>query len=141
MLLLCFSLGNKQYKWATNRQQIYAKKSSWATKKRRIITHKVNKNKHLANKGKVITSQYKSFSKQFLKCPQYIQEATKEVITLLEKAKSLDEIKGIQKLTGFKFFYRIRIGQFRIGIKSEKPNVILIYVMERSQIYKVSPPF
>lgn len=33
----------------------------------------------------------------------------KKVITSLEKAKSIFEIKGIEKLTGFKFYYRVRI--------------------------------
>jgi mRNA interferase RelE/StbE len=82
----------------------------------------------------------KTFTKQFLRCPSHIQEAAKEIITVLEGAKSLNEIKDIKKLSVFKNYFRIRIGQYRIGLKEQKPKVILLCVIERSQIYKVFPP-
>ena len=47
------------------------------------------------------------------------QEVLLEIIRVIEQAKSassLDQINGIKKLKGFKEFYRIRIGDFRVGI-------------------------
>lgn len=82
----------------------------------------------------------KTFIKQYLRCPASVQESVKILITSLENAKSLNDIKDVEKLTGFKKYYRIRIGQYRIGVKQEKPKVFVICVMERSQIYKVFPP-
>jgi mRNA interferase RelE/StbE len=82
----------------------------------------------------------KTFKKQYLRCPTHVKEAVQAVISELEKAKSLQEIHNIKKLNGFKNFYRIRAGQYRIGVKEQKPSVFLLCVMERSQIYKVFPP-
>ena len=82
----------------------------------------------------------KTFTKQFLRCPANIQDSVKVLITSLEKANALNEIKDIKKLSGFKNFFRIRIGNYRVGLKEEKPEVFLLCVLERSQIYKVFPP-
>lgn len=82
----------------------------------------------------------KAFTKQFLRCPSHVQEAAKVFIVALQNAKSLRDIKDIEKLSGFKTYYRVRIGQYRIGLKEERPHVILMCVMERSQVYKVFPP-
>ena len=82
----------------------------------------------------------KTFTKQYLRCPGNVQESLKSFITALENAKSLREINDIKKLSGFTNYYRVRIGQYRVGMKEQKPKVILLAVMERSQIYKVFPP-
>ena len=82
----------------------------------------------------------KTFTKQFLRCPVNIQESVKELIDSLEKAKSLGEINEVKKLSGFKDYFRIRIGNYRVGIKDENPAVILLCYMVRSQIYKSFPP-
>ncbi len=82
----------------------------------------------------------KTFTKQFLLLPLNVQNAVKLLISTLDEAKSLSEINHVKKLSGFKNYYRIRIGQYRVGLKEEKPKVILICCMERSQIYKVFPP-
>ncbi|MEO8116230.1 MAG: type II toxin-antitoxin system RelE/ParE family toxin [Bacteroidota bacterium] len=81
----------------------------------------------------------KTFSKQFKKCPPHIQVMAKNVISSLDQAQSLKDLNNIKKLTGINDFYRIRISNYRIGFKQESPNVILICIMERSQIYKAFP--
>ena len=82
----------------------------------------------------------KTFAKQFERCPALVQEAGKRFITALEKSKSLKDIKDMKKLTGFKYYYGARIGQYRIGIKEQTPKILLVCIMERSQIYKIFPP-
>ncbi len=82
----------------------------------------------------------KTFTKQYLRCPGNVQASVRTLITALENAKSLNEINDCQKLSGFKNYFRIRIGQYRVGVKQEKPKVFLMCVLERSQIYKVFPP-
>jgi len=82
----------------------------------------------------------KTFAKQYERCPAHVQESAKSFITALEKAKNLKEIKDIKKLSGFKFFYHARIGQYRIGFKEQSPTILLVCILERSQIYKIFPP-
>ena len=82
----------------------------------------------------------KTFTKQYLRCPANVQSATRDLITALENAKSINEINDCKKLSGFKNYYRIRVGQYRVGLKQEKPRIFVFCVMERSQIYKFFPP-
>ncbi len=82
----------------------------------------------------------KTFTKQYLRCQKNVQEDARKVITALENVNSVYDIKNLEKLAGFKFYYRIRIGQYRIGIKEQNPKVYVICIMERSQIYKSFPP-
>lgn len=81
----------------------------------------------------------KTFAKQYERSPAHVKESVKRVITALDNAKSLKEIKDIKKLSGFEFYYRVRIGQYRIGLKEQTPKVFLFCVLERSQIYKIFP--
>lgn len=82
----------------------------------------------------------KTFTKQFKRCPKYVQEDVKDLIVSLSDAVSLNEISEVEKLTGFKKYFRIRIGQYRVGVKQEKPKIFIMCVLERSRIYKVFPP-
>lgn len=81
----------------------------------------------------------KTFTKHYIKCPEHVKEAARNFIDSLEKAVAIRDINDIKKLSGFKNYYRYRIGQYRIGFKEEKPKVILMCILERSQIYKVFP--
>lgn len=52
-----------------------------------------------------------------------VKKSTLKIIEQLERATSFSEISTIKKLTGFRSAYRIRIGDYRIGILVEG-NVI-----------------
>lgn len=82
----------------------------------------------------------KNFIKQLKNCPAYIQESTKAVLESLQSVKDLKEIPDVKKLEGYKIFYRIRIGDYRIGIKLIKPEIIILTILHRSSIYKKFPP-
>lgn len=82
----------------------------------------------------------KTFVKQLKYCPAYIQDATRSILTALEKAKDLSEIKDLKKLEGYKFYYRIRIGDYRIGMREQKPQIIVMCILHRGAIYKKFPP-
>lgn len=82
----------------------------------------------------------KSFAKTLKLTPKPIQQASREVIEKLSAAKSL-ETAGVdyKKLEGQKKgtnYYRIRIGDWRIGIEYIKPDVIMITILHRGTIYK-----
>lgn len=57
--------------------------------------------------------------------------------------KSLDKLKDAsvkKKLTGYKTFYRIRIGDYRIGIELEKTDTLrFIVIAHRKDIYTIFP--
>ena len=75
----------------------------------------------------------KTYIKQFAKCPNHIKEKCRELMSLLENEKSLQDIDNIKKLQGFKRnFYRIKIANYKMGIEEIKPKIIIITILERS---------
>jgi mRNA interferase RelE/StbE len=63
----------------------------------------------------------------------------KAVILDIESAVSLDEISNIKKLTAKGSFYRIRVGDYRIGIIAEGELVTFIRVLHRKEMYRNFP--
>ncbi len=63
-----------------------------------------------------------------------------DIIGETEKANSISEIPQIKKLSGFKEFYRIRIGSYRLGLElTNKDTVLFIIIAHRKDIYKIFP--
>jgi mRNA interferase RelE/StbE len=63
-----------------------------------------------------------------------------KIILDLEKSESIKEIANLKKLTGFKTYYRIRIGDYRLGFELIDSNTIRLIVMaHRKDIYKNYP--
>ena len=56
-----------------------------------------------------------------------------------EKAKSPGEISSIKILKGHKTAYRIRCGNYRVGIFIEKGEVLFTAIAHRKDIYKKFP--
>ena len=62
------------------------------------------------------------------------------VILELEHAKSIQEVKQIKKLTGYKNYYRIKLGEYRLGIESiNNDTVRVIIIAHRKEIYRFFP--
>ncbi len=81
----------------------------------------------------------KSFIKDFKKIPKHIQKRIEIIFEELIKAKSIKDIRNIKKIKGYTYYYRIRLGDYRIGLKYENGRVVLYRVLHRSQIYKYFP--
>ncbi len=85
------------------------------------------------------------FDKSFLKAidkltDKALKKKIEKVIIELEESDSLLKVKNIKKMEGFKSFYRIRVGDFRIGFELEKSTTIrLITIAHRKDIYKIFP--
>jgi mRNA interferase RelE/StbE len=62
-----------------------------------------------------------------------------KVIELLESANSLSEIQNLKKLKGHRSAFRIKLGDFRIGIFVEGNVVEMARIVHRKDIYKVFP--
>lgn len=84
------------------------------------------------------------FKKSFLKDLKKIknkslQNTVYEVIVQVESANNLNQIKNLKKLTGYEVHYRIRIGDYRIGLKFEDEVVYFVVFEHRKDIYKGFP--
>jgi mRNA interferase RelE/StbE len=85
------------------------------------------------------------YAKRFSKDLDSIQKESKTRKALLKEletikeAGSLGEIKGVKKIEGYQEFYRIRIGEYKLGIKIAKNTVELIRFLHRKDIYRRFP--
>lgn len=52
---------------------------------------------------------------------------------------SIHEIPGIKKLRGYNNHYRIRIGDYRIGLSTDGHKVIFVRFLHRKEIYRRFP--
>ncbi|MBS1590786.1 MAG: type II toxin-antitoxin system RelE/ParE family toxin [Bacteroidetes bacterium] len=82
----------------------------------------------------------KQFSKDVQKeLNKSLQLQLAEIIEVLQKANSLQEIANIKKLKGYKKAYRIKLDDFRIGFILEKNKIQLSRVLNRKEIYRFFP--
>ena len=81
----------------------------------------------------------KTFEKQLKLVPKYIRESAIAVLETLEKARNVTEIKDLKKLNGYTNYYRIRIGNYRMGLQIIDPKIIVVIILHRGTVYKVFP--
>lgn len=62
-----------------------------------------------------------------------------ETIEGLKEVESLDAVQGIKKIEGYEAYYRLRIGDYRFGIKSAGNTLELIRFLHRKDIYRRFP--
>lgn len=65
-----------------------------------------------------------------------------KILSIIEAAAASDTTQGIpnlKKLSGFKNCFRIRMGDYRIGVVVEGNKVIFAAFDHRSDIYKYFP--
>jgi len=60
-------------------------------------------------------------------------------IESFEKIDNIKSIKNIKKLKGSNRFYRIRIGDYRIGLELKNETIELVRFLHRKDIYKYFP--
>ena len=85
------------------------------------------------------------YAKRFSKDIDKIQKVPRTRKTLLnaiaaiKEAGSLSDLKGVKKIEGYQEYYRIRIGEYRLGIKIVENAVELIRFLHRKDIYRRFP--
>ena len=57
----------------------------------------------------------------------------------LEAASAITEVRGVVKMTGEGSYYRIRIGEYRLGIAVDGDEATLLRFLHRSEIYQSFP--
>jgi mRNA interferase RelE/StbE len=68
-----------------------------------------------------------------------IKKQIEQIINTAKSATQISDIPNIRKLRGYKNFYRIRIGNYRIGLYFEKKTIIFVRVLQRKDFYKYFP--
>ena len=85
------------------------------------------------------------FTKTFLKDLAKVfpakrrSQIEKFVFEELQKFNSLEEVGTAEKMTGYREFYKIRFGDYRVGIYKSEKLIELRRVLNRKEIYKYFP--
>ncbi|MFA4890714.1 MAG: type II toxin-antitoxin system RelE/ParE family toxin [Candidatus Paceibacterota bacterium] len=84
-----------------------------------------------------------SFVRDFKSLPSEIKTDVRKVcIGIFPNLKNLFDFKEypVKKISGFSKYYRIKIGDYRIGFKKEtNTDICFLRVKHRKDIYKVFP--
>ncbi len=68
-----------------------------------------------------------------------LKARVREIIGLVEQASNLQAVEGIRKIKGSDRYYRIRIGDYRIGLSVEGSIVLFVRFLHRKDIYRYFP--
>lgn len=84
------------------------------------------------------------FLESFLKDIEKIDDSKvlakiEQIILNIESSKTLKEIPNLKKLIGYKNIFRIKFGNYRIGLFFENDVVELARVLHRKDIYRIFP--
>jgi len=84
------------------------------------------------------------FEKSFAKDLENIREKAllkrvKGVIDEVKNADNVQEISSLKKLKGYETFYRIRFGDYRVGIEVVNNEIIFTRFLHRKEIYRFFP--
>lgn len=63
----------------------------------------------------------------------------KGCIETVEKADSLGDLPNLKKLKGAKIYFRLKLGDYRIGIALEDNTLVFVRFLDRKDIYKYFP--
>jgi mRNA interferase RelE/StbE len=70
---------------------------------------------------------------------QNVLRRIREVIDNIEQVNKPTDIPNLKKLKGQGQHYRIRIGEYRVGLKIEADTVTFVRVLNRKDIYRYFP--
>ena len=62
-----------------------------------------------------------------------------QAIQGVKVAADLSEVRQLTKMKGYSDYYRIRLGDYRIGIEVVEDEVIFVRVLHRKDIYRFFP--
>lgn len=90
------------------------------------------------------TERKTSFRRSFVRDLKKVRSepsrrCVKEAIEQVEVSESLREIRNLVKMSGASGFYRIRVGEYRIGVAVEGDEVEFVRCLHRRDIYRYFP--
>jgi mRNA interferase RelE/StbE len=63
----------------------------------------------------------------------------KSVIEEVEAAEDLGTIVALKKLQGYQIYYRVRVGDYRLGLMVVNEEIIFVRALHRKEIYRYFP--
>ena len=84
------------------------------------------------------------FKRSFTKDLKQIQDRAllkrvQEIVEQIESAATFQEVSSVKKLRGSETYYRIRVGDYRMGLRIEAETVIFVRFLHRRDIYRYFP--
>lgn len=70
---------------------------------------------------------------------QKVLARLKELLLTLEQVSALTEIQNLKKLKASGNYYRIKVGDYRIGLKFEENKLTLFRFLHRKEVYRYFP--
>ena len=68
-----------------------------------------------------------------------VKKRLSKLIETFKAIDTLDELKHMKKIEGYDCYYRLRIGDYRLGLKVSGDTVELIRFLHRRDIYRRFP--
>ncbi|WP_421078229.1 type II toxin-antitoxin system RelE/ParE family toxin [Methanothermococcus sp. Ax23] len=82
----------------------------------------------------------KAFIKDFKNLPNNIKERVKKLVfEEIPNKANISDIPNIKRLKGHTGYYRIRVGDYRIGFKYNNGKIVFYRILHRKYIYKKFP--
>ena len=82
----------------------------------------------------------KSFGRDLKKIQdKRLLKQVQEAIAQVESAATINDLSNLKKMQGFDTYYRIRVGDYRIGIEIVEGQVIFVCFLNRKDIYRYFP--
>lgn len=86
------------------------------------------------------TSYKRAFIKDIKKLPADIRKNVEHLsLNEIPCLEDIAEIKHLKKIKGYACFYRIKIGEYRIGIEYRDSVIVFMRVLHRKEIYRYFP--
>jgi mRNA interferase RelE/StbE len=84
------------------------------------------------------------FRESFLRDLERIRERNlldrfQRAVESIEQASGLESVPQLKRLRGERGFYRLRVGDYRIGLSVEGEEVTLVRILHRREIYRYFP--
>ncbi len=83
----------------------------------------------------------KRFSKDLdsIRNEPHVRKRLLKLIKEIKKISSLTDLKDVRKIEGYKDYFRIKVGNHRLGVKKGKNRIELIRFLHRKEIYRRFP--
>ena len=82
----------------------------------------------------------KSFGRDLKKIKdKHLRKQIQEAIDQVKSAASSNDVADLKKMQGFDTYYRIRVGDYRIGIEIAEGQVIFVCCLIRKDVYRYFP--
>lgn len=70
---------------------------------------------------------------------QSLKDRVRGMIDRVEQVENISDLTGLKKLRGGEKYYRIRLGNYRVGVIIESDTVTFVRFLHRKDLYKYFP--